>query len=310
MIRPTAPLLRVTFIVLSSNQLRKAVFVLIDRSSKGPVFPPALFLIPAAPAPHPEFLLTPFAVGLSCGNLMGESDHPMAEQPDFASVRRASPRPALVRPLTIILLALAITGCQTRFPTQSVPRMNWLVMPFQQPPTMNTDTKAIQGWWLGARTIYQNPRAGILLGENCTRAMADLEYVNLYPSLDLRDYFARKREVLKNTYRYLSAAELDGLMNQVSPLDFARELGADKILTGRIIRQYQADNRTIHWWWSVVEADCEIIDVPTGKTEWQHHYYMRGQLDSMSDVQAELATQLIDDMRQNYFRPLGRGAGS
>jgi len=208
----------------------------------------------------------------------------------------------------VALLALFAAGCQARFNAQSIPRMNWLVMPFEQPPTMATDTKTIRGWWFGAHTIYQNPRAGALLAETDTRVLADLDCVNLFPSLGLKDYFARKRDTLKKTYPYLSAAEIDTLMSNVSSLDFARELGADKVLTGRIVRQYMADNRTFHWWWSVMEAECEVIDVPTGKSEWQHRYFIRRQFASMTTVQEELAGRLVEDLKQTYFRPLiGRG---
>jgi hypothetical protein len=207
-------------------------------------------------------------------------------------------------------LGFLAMACQPRFPSRNVPRMNWLIMPFDQPATMGTDTHAIRGWWLGARTIYQNPRAGVLLAEASTHVMAGLDYVNLYPSMELRDYFARMRDTLKRVYPYLEDVEIDRLMSLVPPVDFARELGADKVLTGRIIRQYMADHRTIHWWWSVLEVDCEVIDVPSGKAEWQRHYVIRDQFASMTTVQEELARQLIEDLQENYFRPLARDSGA
>jgi hypothetical protein len=182
--------------------------------------------------------------------------------------------------------------------------MRWLVMPMEQPVAMDEAPRAIRGWWLGARTIRQNPRAGGLLADAISREMAGFEFVNLYSSIDLKYYFADKRDMLKKSYDYLSDAEVDKLLGQVPPVEFARELGADKMVSGRIIRNYMGENRTIHWWWSVVEFECQVTDVPTGKVEWTRRYELREQFASQNSVQLKLAEEVVADLKDEYFRPL------
>ena len=200
--------------------------------------------------------------------------------------------------------ALLGTGCQGRFPSERIPKMVWLVMPLEQPPAMGEATRAIRGWWFGARTIRQNPRAGEMLAEDLNRDLARLEFVNLYSQIDMRYYFAEKRRLLKKSYNELSNEEIEQLLGQVPVTEYARELGADKILTGRIIRNYMAENRTIHWWWSLAEVECNVIDVASGKTEWTRHYVLSEQLASQSSVLEDLSRRVVADLKKQYFRPL------
>lgn len=204
----------------------------------------------------------------------------------------------------VLALGIALTACQARFPGERIPKMAWLVVPFDQPPAFDTDTRAIQGWWFGARTIRQNARAGELVAETLMRKMAAWDFVHLYSSIDLRYYFADKREALANAYPYLQEDEIDQLLDDVPDLDYARELGADKLITGRILRQYMAENRTIHWWWSVVEIRFDVVDVATGEVEWSRRYQDRRQFASQVSVMEDVVDQFLEDLKQEYFRPL------
>lgn len=199
------------------------------------------------------------------------------------------------------LMAPVLGACQSRAPAGPMPRMKWLVMPFAQPPSMSAQTRAVQGWWLGARTIRQNPRAGHRLAEQVARQMAKLEAVNLFSRIDLKYYFADKRQALQEAYPHLSRQDADELVTAVPPVDYGRELGADKVLTGRIVREHLAENRTFHWWWSVLEVECEVVDVRTGRREWTRRYELERTFASPQRLETELARRLIEDLRTDYL---------
>ncbi len=184
--------------------------------------------------------------------------------------------------------------------------MKWLVLPFDQPLSMRDTPRAIRGWWFGARTVRQNPRAGVLLAETITRAMAQLDFVNLFSSIDLKYYFADKRDLLGDAYPHLDDDEVFELLDGVPRIEYAKELGADKLLSGRVYRDYLGENRTIHWWWSVVQIECNITDVHTGEVEWSRRYDMRKQFSSQNRLQEEIAGLLVRDLKKEYFLPLAR----
>lgn len=206
-------------------------------------------------------------------------------------------------------LAMLGGGCQHRFPSEQIPRMKFLILPFSQPPAMSESAINIRGWWLGARTIRQNERAGDLVADVLSRQMARLDYLNLFSSIDLKYYFANKARRLKEHYnkqegRDLSDEEVAKLMAGVPKLEFAKDLGADKLLTGNIVQLYMGENRTIHWWWSVIDVEVQVIDVASGKVEWSKRYHVRKSSASMVHITEEFSQRLIQDLQREYFLPM------
>lgn len=225
----------------------------------------------------------------------------------LAPLRPTARRPLAAGLFTLLAAVLLLaSGCQTRFPSEQIPKMKWLITDFRQPRALSEQPTAVRGWWFTARTIRQNPRAGTMMTEALQRRMAQLDFVNLYSPLDLRYYFAGKRELLKEAWPDLTDEQREELLAQVPPLEFARELGADKLLTGRILRQYMGENRTIHWWWATLEAEAQVIDVASGRVERTYHYFLRDQSSSDLDLQEKFAERLIRDMKRDYFLPLAR----
>lgn len=208
---------------------------------------------------------------------------------------------------TLLMLGglLLAAGC-TRFPAERIPKMKWLIMPFEQPTAMSTTPRAIRGWWFGATTIRQNERAGMSMFDTLQRRLTGLDYMYLYSPIELKYYFADKRDLLNKTYPYLSQPEANELLAQVPHIDYARELGADKIIGGRIIRQYMGENRSIHWWWSRLDVEAWVMDVASGQIEWQKKYELRDQFASMNGMQEEAADKIIRDIKRDYLRPLAR----
>lgn len=210
--------------------------------------------------------------------------------------------------LCALLPALMISACSGRFPEERVPPMKILIADFAVPPGMKENPKEIRGWWFGADSIYQNPRAGAIMAERITSRVAAWKFVNLYSRVDLKYYYARKRQNLKEAYEYLGDDEIDTLIGQVPQLDFARELGADKLLSGRIVRNHLQQNRTFNWWKSLAEIEVEMTDVLTGRVEWSRTYKASKRFASQYTVQDELAEEIAADLRREYFKPMALAA--
>lgn len=211
--------------------------------------------------------------------------------------------------ILMVLLGLALaagSGCTRRFPTERVPQVKLLLVPFEQPPAMATEPRAIRGWWFGETIVRQNTRAGEAMSDALNRAFSRITYVNLYSPIEIKYYFADKEQLLRKAYPYLEDPEVKRLMADVPPQDYARELGADKVLSGRIIRQYMGERVWSNWWWARLEADVYVMDVGTGQREWSKTYKIHKQFASDARLQEELALRVIKDLQREYFAPMTR----
>ncbi len=206
-------------------------------------------------------------------------------------------------------VSVLAAGC-SRFPEEKIPRLKMLVADFDMPPGMRETPKEIRGWWLGADSIYQNPRAGAMFAECLSHRLTPFAFVNLYSRTDLKYYFSRKRQLLKESYDYLNDDELDALLAEVPKVEYARELKADKLLAGRIFENQLTANRTFHWWSSRARIECTVTDVLTGEVEWKKTYRLKRRFSSQFSVQDEIAAQVAKDLKKNYFRPMAYQAES
>lgn len=214
---------------------------------------------------------------------------------------------AMARVGALLIAMTMLAGCQHGLRVERMPRMRWLVMPLSQTDSATTATGEVRGWWLGARTIRRNPSGGQLLADAISAGLADYPFINQFSPIDLRYYFADKRTKLSEAYPNLKAADVNRLLSRVPAIDYARELGADKLVRGRIERLWIGENRTIHWWWAVLEADVEVVDVRTGNVEWSHQYGIWRNFGSTEDAMAELAGKMMKDLEKEYFRPMTSG---
>lgn len=76
-----------------------------------------------------------------------------------------------------------------------------MILPFNQVAAMGENPLTVNGWWLAAKSIRQNERAGDMLADNLSRQMANLDYLNLFSTIDLKYYFANKARRLKEYYK-------------------------------------------------------------------------------------------------------------
>ncbi|MFH0795134.1 MAG: hypothetical protein V2A74_14005 [bacterium] len=161
--------------------------------------------------------------------------------------------------------------------------------------------REVKGWWFGARTVWQSPTVGNLFGDVIADMLAKVPYVTVYSRTDLRYYFGHKGDLLKRKYPDLQKAQIETLIEQVSPEDYGRDLAVDKVVSGRILRCYTSANRTIHWWHSLVEVEIEVRDTETGLVEWKHTYFQKKNLRSQKYVMEMITRQLVKDLRREYF---------
>lgn len=210
----------------------------------------------------------------------------------------------MFRHSSLLFALLVFAGCSRPFPADHVPRMKILIPDFEMAEGLREDTRDVRGWWFGANTIYQNPRAGAMFAERLNAKMTPLPFLNMFSVSDLKYYFAGKRELLKKAFPHLEDSEINDMMRQVPVSDFARELGADKVISGRIVSNYLGENRTIHWWSSFAQIEVRVTDAVTGRVEWEKEYQQKRWFASQFTVQDEIAGRVEKDLKEEYFRPL------
>ncbi|MCE5228892.1 hypothetical protein LLG95_04765, partial [bacterium] len=103
---------------------------------------------------------------------------------------------AVARVALLVMAATMLAGCQSALRVEQMPRMRWLVMSPQQTDVSSTSTREVRGWWFGARTIRRNPRGGQMLADAISRDLAVYPFINQFSPIDLRYYFADKRQML------------------------------------------------------------------------------------------------------------------
>jgi hypothetical protein len=170
-------------------------------------------------------------------------------------------------------------------------------------PTSITDTDLqIRGWWFGARTIFQNPEAGVIFGDALSRQLLSLDFVEQHSRADLKYYMARKLRRLMDTFAGLTDDEYDGMLAEVSPLDFGEELGVDQVITGRIVEAYASHNRTIHIWHSYAKVEVDIWDMATGQVVWSQVFDAKKRFSSESALLEKLAARVVEELDANYYQ--------
>lgn len=210
--------------------------------------------------------------------------------------------------MALALFASAI-GCARRFDPEQVAKTKILVAQFEMAPGLRDTPKAVRGWWMGAENIYQNPRAGSYFADRLYAYLPTFPYINLFSRMDLKYYFAPKRRLLQDAYPHLSNEEITDILEQVPDLDYARELGADKVLSGRVVESHMHENRTFHWWKSVAHIEVRLVDVLSGRVEWEHEYRETIRFASPEFVMEEIAKQVGKDLEKEYFRPVTLAQG-
>ena len=199
------------------------------------------------------------------------------------------------------VLLLLITACHHHPRIQPL-SVKVLVADFDVSEDIISTPRQVKGWWFGSRDIYQNPNAGRLFADILARRLNnELSFVDVYSRTDFKYYLANKKERLKKKFPQVDDAVLKGIFDDISPRDFARDLGLDKVIIGKLNRCYTSHSRAFHWWSSVVEADVILLDAESGQPQWSGHFYDRSYFHSQYGAMQQVADKIVKSMKREYF---------
>jgi hypothetical protein len=203
--------------------------------------------------------------------------------------------------LTVIGLALCASACSRIEPLPPQTRRT-AVLDFDVPSDVAETPLHVRGWWFGARTIFQNPRSGEMFADALARQLHGLNYVDQVPRTDVKYYLTKKRQLLMDKFEALDDAQYEKMISEVSPVDFGEELGAECVLTGRILRAFTSEHRTIHTWKSYVEVEVDVWDIASGQVTWTRRFEGSRRFFSISEVMKRLAKEVASELDRTYFQ--------
>lgn len=180
------------------------------------------------------------------------------------------------------------------------------VLDFKVPPEMVKKPRQIEGWWLGAETINQNPWAGSIFADTLARELLRLNYLQQQSRNDLKYYMGEKRQRLADKFDKLEPAEYDRMLQEVAPVDYGAELGVDQVISGEILEAYTSQHRTFKNWSSTVKVRVDLHDVASGKVVWSRVFSEKDHFVHPLDVMEKIAPRVVKAMDIQYFRRQNR----
>ena len=230
-----------------------------------------------------------------------------------------------------LLLAILAIGCAVApvEPPVPPPSFRLVVLDFRVPETwrdplmLGQSSKELQGWWFGSRKLWHNPGWGRVAGDTFSLELNHLPFVNLVSRVDIKYYMAEKNEQIHRVLderrrkleestdpndrqeaeriRQMSEADYERMLERLSPREIGRELNADRVLVGRIHDAYLAHNRTIHWYWSYMDLEVDLVDVGTGRVVWHRRAPFKKSFASASALLEAAAREMVEWMKIEYF---------
>ncbi len=201
-----------------------------------------------------------------------------------------------------LLVALIFSACHSHRPIPEPLTVKVLVIDFNVADDIVSSSRQIKGWWFGARDVYQNPNAGSIFADILAKRLnKEVSCVDVYSRTDYVYYSANKKDRLKKAFPKLDDGAIDGIFVDVSPVEFARDLGLDKVIMGKLRKCYTAHNRAFHWWSSVVDVDVILLDAESGQPEWSGHIKMRSKFRSQFGTMELVAHKLVKRIKKEYF---------
>jgi hypothetical protein len=167
-------------------------------------------------------------------------------------------------------VALLGAGCgrpKPYVPTLQAPR-RVAVLDLAESQTVRTVPLKTESWWFFAYDLYRDENFGNVVADELAEALEEFPYLDLYSRLELKYYFAARREVLEGAFKKLGEytdAQYEEMIDRIDLVKIGRDLGVDYVIAGRVEDACLARNRTIHWTWSFAEVVIEVHDTRTGK---------------------------------------------
>ena len=226
-------------------------------------------------------------------------------------------------------LGLAIACAVAPIQPPPPPSFRLAVLDFRVPDTWRNpeipdqSSKEMQGWWFGSRKLWHNPGWGRVAGDVFSLELNRLPFISIVSRVDIKYYMADKSErvrtVLEERRRELerssdprdleeakriqemSPADYDRMLERLPPREIGRELNVDRVLVGRIHDAYLAHNRTIHWYWSYVDLEVQLVDVDTGRVVWYRRAPFKKNFTSISFLLETAAREVVEMMKREYL---------
>jgi hypothetical protein len=230
-----------------------------------------------------------------------------------------------------LTLATLLAGCGT--PPVEVrpppPSIRIAVLDFavpsewRNPQAPDKIAKEREGWWFGSRDVWQNPGLGRVAGDVFSHQLSQLPFVTVVSRVDIKYYMADKRSALKQlrdrqrreleesgspedlrkaqAIAAMTEADYDAELEKLPPWEIGRELGADRVLTGRIRNAYLTFNRAFGFYWTVVDLELDLYDVQTGNVVWHGRRQFKMMFASTLLVLEKAAGEMIQAMKDEYF---------
>lgn len=204
--------------------------------------------------------------------------------------------------LGIALSCLASCARTTMEAVPPLPR-RVAVLDFKVSDDIAQTHSQVKGWWLGARTVDQNPRAGGLFADALARHLSSLGYIEQHSRSDLKYYMANKLKRLKRNFLNLGLTDADfkRMLDEVSPVDYGEDLGVEQVLTGRVIEAYTSMHNTIRVWHSFVKVEVDLWDVSTGQIVWTETFSGKKRFYSQSEVMDRVAPKVVQALNAAYY---------
>ena len=178
------------------------------------------------------------------------------------------------------------------------------VLDFKAPNNPDNE-KYIKGWWFGSRDIYKNKNAGINYSDIFAEELEKSGLFKVYKRSEFKYYMADLRGKLKKQYPALADEnnknKFEEIVANIDPLITGKDLGVDKILVGEVDSYYTAHSRAFHTWASKVNVSAKIVDVKTGKTEWEAKYKNKDAFSAPNVLSKKSVDWMIKNIKKKYL---------
>jgi len=213
----------------------------------------------------------------------------------------------MLKSVIISILVLLLFGCKTADKKPLIEEKQPItvaVLDFKAPNNPENE-KSIKGWWFGSRDIYKNKNAGINYSDIFAEELEKSGLFQVYKRSELKYYMGDLRGKLKKQYPALADEnnknKFEEIVTNIDPLIIGKDLGVDKILVGEVDSCYTAHSRAFHTWASKVNISAKIVDVKTGKTEWEGKYKNKDEFSAPNILSKKSVNWMIKNIKKKYL---------
>lgn len=132
--------------------------------------------------------------------------------------------------------------------------------------------KDIKGWWFGSLDVFYNDVMGNAAADVISDALRANGPFKIYSREDLRYYYADKRELIEKKFDSMDRKTVDQALLALNPVSIGREIGAGKVIVGRVCDTETRVSRAFGFYTSASSFWVAVYDTASGKIEFQKQY--------------------------------------